>query len=140
MTANKGIKEFGERAIAAIFKENKQMQDLRVLGDINYDTLLSDQKKKALRAVNLIKLKRCGKVKGRMCANGAPHRKFIPREEANSPTVSLDGLMYMALTAAHEKRKVVSFDVPGAFLQADIPKDKFRLLKLEDKYVDIMCE
>jgi len=140
MTANKGIKEFGERAVAAIYKEYKQMQDLQVLGNTNYDLLSNDQKRRALRAVNLIKLKRTGTVKGRMCANGAPHRKFIPREEAKSPTVSLDGLMYTALTAAHEKRKVVSFDVPGAFLQADIPKDKFRLLKLEGKYVDIMCE
>jgi len=79
-------------------------------------------------------------MKGRMCGNGAPHHKFVPREEAKSPTVSLDGLLCMALIVAHERRKVVLFHVPGAFLQADIPKDKFRLLKLDEKYVDIMCE
>ena len=31
------------------------------------------------------------------------------------------------------------FDVPGAYLQTDLPKDKFVLLILEDQFVDIMC-
>lgn len=140
MTADKGIKEFGEVAVAAIFKEYKQMQELNVLGSLDPDKLTPEEKCSALRAVNLIKLKRCGKVKGRMCANGAPHRNFIPREEAKSPTVSQDGLLCMAIIAAHERRKVGSFDVPGAYLQADVPSDKFRILKLDGKYVDIMCE
>ena len=140
MTADKGIKKFGERAVAAIFKEYKQMQDLKVLGGVDVDKLTYKDKKKALRAVNLIKLKRCGKVKGRMCANGAHQRKFILREEAKSPTVSLDGLLLTAMIAAYEKRNVVTFDIPSAFLQADIAKDKLRILKLEGKYVDIMCE
>ena len=47
------------------------------------DSLKSEHKKKSLRAVNLIKPKRIGKLKVRMCANGVPHRKFVPREEAN---------------------------------------------------------
>ena len=140
MTANKRISQYGERAIAAIFKEYKQMQDMDVLGALNPDELTNDQKRQALRAVNLIKFKRCGKVKGRLCANGAPHRKIIPREEAKSPTVSTDGLFDVALISAHERRHIITFDVPGAYLHAGIPSDKFRILKLEGKYVDIMCE
>ena len=140
MTADRGIKEVGEKAIAAIFKEYKQIDDLNVIGPLTPENLSNDQKRRALRAVNLIKLKRCGKVKGRLCANGAPHRKFIPREEAKSPTVSLDGLFGVALIAANERRHVMSFDVPGAYLHADIPEDKFRVLKLEGRYVDIMCD
>ena len=31
------------------------------------------------------------------------------------------------------------FDVPGAYLNSDIPEYKFVLLKLEDEFVDIMC-
>ena len=116
------------------------MESLKGLGEINPDTLTPEQKRKVLRAVNLIKIKRSGKVKGRLCANGAPHRKYVPREEAKSPTVSLDGLLCTAIIAAHEKRKVTLFDVPGAYLQADIPPDKFRILKLEDNFVEIMCQ
>ena len=32
------------------------------------------------------------------------------------------------------------FDVPGAYLNADMPEDKFILLKIEGECVDIMCE
>lgn len=84
MSFNRGQKLFGERAVAAMFKEYKQMDDKSVLGVVDPDALTPEQKKKALKTVNLIKQKRDGKVKGRMCANGAPHRSFVPREEARS--------------------------------------------------------
>ena len=64
MTAAKGIKLHGEKAITAMFKEYNQLQDMKVLGRINPDTLNQEQKRKALRAINLIKEKRCGKIKG----------------------------------------------------------------------------
>ena len=32
------------------------------------------------------------------------------------------------------------FDVPGSYLNADIPEDKFILLNIEEESVDIMCE
>ena len=35
---------------------------------------------------------------------------------------------------------MVSFDVPGAFLQADLPGDKLLLLRLTGDFVDIMCD
>ena len=41
-----------------------------------------------------------------------------------------------------EKRKVAVFDIPGAFLQPSMPKDKgVVLVKLQgDTLVDLMCE
>ena len=35
---------------------------------------------------------------------------------------------------------MATFDVPGAYLQTDLPKDKFTLLLLEVNFVDIMCD
>ena len=32
------------------------------------------------------------------------------------------------------------FDVPGAYLNYDIPEEKFALLNFEDRFVDIMYE
>ena len=32
------------------------------------------------------------------------------------------------------------FNVPGAYLNSDIPEDKFILLNIEGEFVDIMCE
>jgi hypothetical protein len=140
MTADKGFKQFGERAFAAMFKEYNQLNDMAVFGKLNPDTLTSPEKKGALRAINLIKKKRNGDIKGRTCADGRPQRNYIPREEATSPTVSMEGLMASLVIDAHERRAVAIFDVPGAYLNADMPKDKFVLLKLEGKFVDIMCE
>ena len=88
MTASKGIKLYGAKAVAAMFKEYKQPDDLKVLGRLNPELLQHDQKRKALRAVKLIKLKRCGKMKGRTCAFF-----FVPWEEALPPTLSLEALM-----------------------------------------------
>ena len=34
----------------------------------------------------------------------------------------------------------ISFDVPGAFLQAEMADDKLVLLKLKGKFVDMVCE
>ena len=41
---------------------------------------------------------------------------------------------------AYEYGKVVTFDVPEAYLQKYLPKDKFTLLLLEGKLVDIVCD
>ena len=101
MTASKGIKLYGAKAVAAMFKEYKQLDDLEVLGRINPDLLTFEQKRTALRAVNLIKIKRCGKVKGRTCADGSTQRKYVPREEAASPTISLEALMSVLLINAY---------------------------------------
>jgi len=138
MNAKQGIKLLGKRAIAAMFKEYQQLDDLKVVGRIDPSILTPEQKRRALRAVNLIKVKRCGKVKGRTCADGSEQRKYIPREEASSPTLSLEALMGLLLIAGFEKRKTAVFDVPGAYLHADM--NKFALLKLEGEFVDIMCE
>ena len=140
MSAGKGIKLYGAKAVAAMFKEYKQLDDLKVLGRLNPDLLTPEQKRNALRAVNLIKIKRCGKVKGRTCANGSPQRKYIPREEATSPTLSMEALMGLLLINAYEGRDVAIFDVPGAYLHAKIPDSKFAILKIEGEFVDIMCD
>ena len=35
---------------------------------------------------------------------------------------------------------MVVFDVPGTYLNAEIPEDKFILLNIEGEFVDIICE
>ena len=64
MTADKGIKTYGKRAVDAIFKEFAQLNDLSVFGALDAKSLTREQKRTALRAIVLIKEKRCGKIKG----------------------------------------------------------------------------
>jgi len=140
MTVRKGIRFYGEAAIIAIFNEYKQLKDLEVFGEIKDEDLTPEVKMNALRAINLIKKKRCGKVKGRTVANGRPQRAYVSREEATSPTVSTEALMTTLLIDAYVGRKVAIFDVPGAYIQANMPMDKFIVRKIEDEFVDIMCK
>jgi len=90
MHASKGIQLFKERAVAALFKEYKQLNDMAVVGKVSYEQLTDEDKKRALRAINLIKEKKDGKIKGRTCADGSKHRKFVPREVDVKPEFKED--------------------------------------------------
>ena len=82
-----------------------------------------------MEAVNLIKEKRDGKIKGRTCANGSKQRQYLKDgENVYLPTCAMESLMTTLIIDALEKRDVAIFDVPGAFLQTEMPKDKNVLL------------
>jgi hypothetical protein len=100
--------------------------------------LAPKQKREALRAINLIKEKRCGKIKGRTVADGRSQRNKYANEDISSPTVSNDALMLTFLIDAFERREVVTADVPGAYLHADM--DEFTILKLVGQSVGILCK
>ena len=38
------------------------------------------------------------------------------------------------------KREIAIFDSPGAYLQAEMPKEKNLLMKFRNEFVHIMCE
>ena len=137
MSGKAGIKKHGQRAIDALFKEYAQLNDKSVFCGINPNKLTAEEKKQALRLVELIKEKRCGKLKGRACADGRPQRKFVSKEESASPTVSLEGLILSMLIDAREERDIATADVSGAYLHANM--DDFVIVKLTGQTVDIMC-
>lgn len=58
MTAKAGLKKHGKLAEQALMKEFMQLLDLDVFEPLIYDTLTEEQRKAALRMVNLIKEKR----------------------------------------------------------------------------------
>jgi hypothetical protein len=87
------------------------------------------QKVKALLLLMFLKEKRCGKVKGRACINGAPQCAYIPKEDAASPTVSNESVFITAAIAAHEKQFMRCFDVPGAFLHTETDEDMLMVLR-----------
>jgi len=81
-----------------------------------------DKTKHTLEAVNLIQEKRSGKIKGRTCADRSKQKRYLKEGESiASPTVSLEALMATLVIDAYEGRDIVTFDVPGAYLHADIP-------------------
>ena len=83
-----------------------------------------------------LKEKRCGRIKARGCADGRKQRLWKTKEETSSPTVRTHSLFLTAVIAALEGRKVVTVDIPGAFMQTDI--DELIHVKLEDELVDVL--
>ncbi len=62
--------------------------------------LTRDDRTKALLLLLFLKEKRCGKIKGRACMNGAPQRAYIPKEDAASPTISTESMFITSAIAA----------------------------------------
>ena len=138
MTATAGIKKHGQAAVDALLQEFCQLDSTNVFEPLDASTLTASQKRESLRAVNLIKEKRSGKLKGRTCADGRSQRSKYTKEETTSPTVSTDALMISLMIDAKERRDVATADVEGAYLHADM--EDFVLLKLVGEAVDIMCQ
>jgi hypothetical protein len=74
MTAKAGIKKHGKVALDALYQEFLQLHDLGFLKGQQVDELTKEQKKGALRAISVVKEKRCGKIKGRTVVDGRPQR------------------------------------------------------------------
>ena len=53
-------------------------------------------------------------MKGRGCADGHPQCDYLMKEDTSAPTVST------AAVDTHEGWKVISVDVPGAFMHCDM--------------------
>lgn len=64
--------------------------------------------------------KRDGEIKGRAVAGGNKQRETVPKEEATSPTVSLEAVLLMAMIDAQEGCDVAAVDIPNAFIQTKL--------------------
>ena len=138
MTAKAGIKKHGKVAVDALFQEFLQLHDLGVFSGQHSNKLTKEQKRGALRAISVIKEKRCGRIKGRTVADGSVQRDLYTKEQTSSPTVSNDALALSLMIDAFEHRDVATADVVGAYLHADLTD--FTLLRVEGASVDIMCD
>ena len=144
MSAKKSIERFSEKVIVALFKGYKQLNDGATEGKpvilpTNPDLLTIDQKQQVMYAVNLIKLKRNGRVKGRVCADGSIQRNYLAEDEnVASSTVSLEIVHVSLAIDAHEQRFIAITDIPGAYLHTGLPEDKEILIKFTSLFVGIM--
>ena len=59
---------FGQRTVEEMIKAYNQLNGRKGVEELDPNSLDSDQKWKASQAINLIKDKRCSKIKGITCA------------------------------------------------------------------------
>ena len=138
MSARTGIKKHGDAARDALRKEFKQIVDKHVYSGIRKKDLTPEQLKRVLGAVNLIKEKRNGILKGRHCANGSKQRPWYEKHETSSPALNIDALILTLIVDAVEGRDVATADVAGAYLNAVM--EDFVVLKLVGEDATLMCD
>ena len=137
MNMKQGLKMFGQKAVEAVIKEYAQLDMKGVFEGVYSKDLTIKQKKEALELFTLIKLKRCGKVKARACANGKKQRRYIKKETISSPTAQLESLILTLMIDAFEGRDTATADVTGAYLYASMPD--LVLVKLREESVELLC-
>ena len=86
---------------------------------LSWKDLTWDVRKRALGYLMYLKRKRSEKMNGRGCADSRPQRDYITKEKSSSPTVSLYALIGLCVMDTLVDRKIITVDIPGAFLQGD---------------------
>ena len=132
-----GVKRHGEKSIDALLTELSQLDNMTAFTPLMSGELSKSERKMALNLLVIIREKRCGKIKGRVVADGSKQRSTVSREDAASPTIQLESLIMSLLIDAKEGRDVAISDVVGAYLLAEM-KDHV-LVKLTGIAVDVLC-
>ena len=94
------------------------------------------KKKKTLNAIDLIKLKRSGKIKGLTVADGRKQRSIYSKDDVSSPALSQDGFFASLAIDALEQRFISTSDVAGAFLKATM--HDYVLVRLQGPAVEAL--
>ena len=118
------MKDKPVEAREAIIAELQQMLRLKVWHPVHYSNLSVAARKAILRTSMFLKEKFTAdglfeKLKARLVAGGDQQDKEL-YENLSSPTAATSSVMVVAAIAAAERRQVMTIDVGGAFLNADI--------------------
>jgi hypothetical protein len=134
----KGLKLYGEAGAEAVVSEMQQLHDRDLIELKSANMLTNEEKKKALHYLVFLKKKRCGRIKGRGCADGRKQRIYKTKEETSAPTMAIESLFLSSVIDAKEGRSVVTLDIPGAFMQADM--DEVLYMKLEGPLAHLLTK
>eukprot|EP00957_Ditylum_brightwellii_P038304 2895884-Ditylum_brightwellii.AAC.2 len=102
------------------------------------DKMKWKDKKEALEYLMFPTKKRCGRIKGRGCADSQKQCQNTHWDDASSPTVSTAALMLSCVIDAKENHDVVTLDDPNTFMQADM--DKHMNMKIEGSMAKLLVK
>ena len=141
----KGIEKFGKEGKKASIREAKQLHDRGVFYPIDVSELTQEEIDEAMDSLMFLVQKRDGTIKGRTCADGSIQKASATPGESASPTCKTESVMITATVDAHEKRDVMTSDVPNAFVQTSVPPEnkvvgKRIVMKIRGLIVDLLLE
>jgi hypothetical protein len=144
MSIAKAIRKNEKASKTAIRAELQQMLTKNVWSVIDKASLTKKQLKGIIRCHMFLKEKfdaqgKFDKIKARLAAGGNLQDKSV-YESLSSPTVSLEAVMMVIAIAAIERRKIRSYDIAGAFLNADLPAGDDVFMELDPLLNRILAE
>ena len=128
ITVKAAIRERGAEAKSAIIQELTKIMEKKVWHGVHISSLTKDQRARILRSHMFLKDKYTSlnifdKFKARLVARGdTQDRTDYTDYDIAGPTSTTASILSIAAIAAAEERKVMTIDVGGAFLNADIKR------------------
>ncbi len=126
-----GLRKFGDKGAKAAMDKLTQLHIMDTWMAMDPLKITQEDRMRALSLLLFLKEKRTGKIKGRVCINGAPQREYTPKEEAVLPTVLTELTFITAAIVAKEKRKVRCYDIPSVFVNTNVDEDVLMVLRGE---------
>jgi hypothetical protein len=137
-SVKKGLRLFGDAGKDAVYSEMQQLHEMEAIEPKSSDMLTHEEKRASLHYLMFLKQKRCGRIKGRGCADGRKQRLYKTKQYASAPTVAIESLSLTSVIDAKERRHVVTTDIPGAFLQTEV--DELIHVRLEGPLVTLLTK
>jgi hypothetical protein len=140
LSLKSGLKEWGDKAYAAVESEMKQLHFRNTFKPKHWSKLTDTQRQMVLESHMFLKEKQGdGNIKGRTVAGGKKQRDYISKEDASSPTVTTESVLLSCIINAEEERDVAVIDIPNAFIQTRVEGEKdMTIIKLRGVLVDIL--
>ena len=79
-SVKKGLKVFGEEGTQAVISDMKQLDSMDFIEPMEARTMTRVDKRSALEYLMFLKKERCGRIKGRGCADGRKQRGHMTKE------------------------------------------------------------
>ena len=144
MSVKKALATYKEEGFRVLVYELKQMINRGVQHPVRTSDLSSEQYKAIIRSSAFVKAKHkldesFDKLKARLVAgSNMQDRSMYEAKDISSPTVKQESVMMIAAIAAQEKRNVVTVDITGAYLNADMSKSEVHM-RLDKCHAEILC-
>jgi hypothetical protein len=125
------VKRYGDKAVDSVIKELRQMEAKEVWCPVRVSDLSRDQRKRIIRSYLFIREKydasgSFDKLKSRLVAGGDSQDPSL-YPDRSSPTADVASVFIVATIAARESRHVVTADIAGAYLNADMSKSDIHM-------------
>jgi hypothetical protein len=124
ISVKKGVSTIGVPAVLSMMLEIKQLHDKRTFRPVKASLLDMRQRSKIIRSHMFLKRKRDSRLKARLVADGSMQERSTS-VDVSSPTVSTEALFLTLAVDAFQKRHVVTVDIEGAYLHADMTSEVF---------------